>query len=152
MSEVPGKTPAGPLPVGATLSASLLGYGCTPGVVVVGLVERLVDFGAADDNELSFPRCLIHDPGAGEERGGSVSRCSRRGMGVIEINQTADLGAFLVGARSRFFGHYSIFLGFSTSKAAGGGYFFGLYREVQPFPARPDRALAVFGRVAITLL
>ena len=36
---------------------------------------------------------------------------STRAEGVIEINQTVDPGGFLVGARSRFLGHYSIFWG-----------------------------------------
>jgi hypothetical protein len=60
-----------------------------------------------------------------------------RAMGVIEINQTADPGAFLVGARSRFFGHYSIFLGFSTSKAAGGGTFLVYIKKFNHSP--PDQ-------------
>jgi hypothetical protein len=44
-------------------------------------------------------------------------------MGVIEINQTADPGAFLVEARSRFFGDYSIFLRFSTPGSPRRGIF-----------------------------
>jgi hypothetical protein len=44
-------------------------------------------------------------------------------MSVIEINQTADPGAFLVEARSRFLGHYSIVLRFSTPGPSRRGIF-----------------------------
>jgi hypothetical protein len=52
-----------------------------------------------------------------------------RAKGVIDFNQTADPGAFLVGARSRFFGHYSIFLSFSTLGMAQGGTFL-VYKQM----------------------
>ena len=50
--------------------------------------------------------------GLSQKTRGLISLCatkaeSNRAMGIVKINKTADPEAFLVGAKSRFLGHYS---------------------------------------------